>query len=1052
MTEKPSNGVLAELRALAREVGENHEWLDADELEDDETFARLVALLKDAEHVTAEDFATAARDGSKYLRAATLAAIADGRDAPPDWAERAKKRFQRADYGERLLLLRALALSEGKAIAAVLSAADEDWRGSPLAKALAEFLAARVARGERLSAGDFGRLGPGLQPLVSELIQEAGEETKAALGPAVEEWQRESIDVDFFKSLGRVVDPAQHPGATTVGSRAVAIDAIVAALAARPPRSLLLVGEQGVGKTTLIVEALRRLESRPWFAFQAGAAEVNAGQMYIGMLEGRVQEIVGHMARRAIAWIFPSFEEALWSGQHSQSPRGLLDALLPHVESGEATIVGEIDPLAYELLIQNRPRVSRLFDVIRLAPMGDDDALEVARGWAAHHDVDVDDATLEEALDLAAHYLPATASPGNLLRLLELVRDQVARGAVDEINPETVIGTLSAATGLPLHVLDPRAPLSLVQVRQFFEDRVLGQPEAVDCLVERIALVKAGLTDPTKPLGVFLFVGPTGTGKTEIAKAFSAFLFGSENRLVRLDMSEYQTPESLERLLGDAASGQDAAPLIASVRKQPFSVLLLDEFEKAHANVWDVFLQVFDDGRLTDRNGRTVDLRHCVIILTSNLGSAIPTGPGLGFAGERGAFDPASVIKSVERSFRPEFLNRLDRIVVFRPLGREIMRNLLEHELTGVLTRRGFRTRPWAVEWDEAAIDFLIEKGFSAELGARPLKRAIEQHLLTRLATTIVERDFPAGDQFLFITARDGDRLDVVFVDPDADDSAPAAPEGSDTTLTLARVALDPEGSPSEAAFLRGELESVAKQVETCQVLKEEALARTRESGFWESDHRRAVLSDVEYFDRLAAATATASRLAARLGPTRGTHSRELVGILARRLHVLAAALRGLAADEARDARLAIRPSRHDSAHATAAFVAELVSMYVSWADASGMRIRRASDANGPVLTVAGLGAYTLLRAEAGVHVLELPVAEDRSFQRVSAIVKVTPADAGERGPDDDLADGSEHSVVRRYRRDPSPLVRDASGARTGRIDRVLGGDFDLLSEPAPVS
>ena len=310
-----------------------------------------------------------------------------------------------------------------------------------------------------------------------------------------------------------------------------------------------------MGKTTLIVEALRRLEGRPWFAFQAGAAEVNAGQMYIGMLEGRVQEIVGHMARRAIVWIFPSFEEALWSGQHMQSPRGLLDALLPHVESGEATIVGEIDPLAYELLIQNRPRVSRLFDVIRLVPMGDDDALEVARGWAAHHDVDVDDDTLEEALDLAAHYLPATASPGNLLRLLELVRDRVARGAADGINPETVIGTLSAATGLPLHVLDPRAPLSLVQVRQFFEDRVLGQPEAVDCLVERIALVKAGLTDPTKPLGVFLFVGPTGTGKTEIAKAFSAFLFGSEDRLVRLDMSEYQTPESLERLLGDAASG-----------------------------------------------------------------------------------------------------------------------------------------------------------------------------------------------------------------------------------------------------------------------------------------------------------------------------------------------------------------------------------------------------------------------------------------------------------------------------------------------------------------
>ena len=365
-----------------------------------------------------------------------------------------------------------------------------------------------------------------------------------------------------------------------------------------------------------------------------------------------------------------------------------------------------------------------------------------------------------------------------------------------------MIATLSAATGLPLHVLDPRAPLSLDDVRAFFESRVLGQPEAVECLVDRVALVKAGLTDPTRPLGVFLFVGPTGTGKTEIAKAFSEFLFGSPDRLVRLDMSEFQTPESLERLLGDSAEGESAAPLISSVRKQPFTVLLLDEFEKAHQNVWDVFLQVFDDGRLTDRNGRTVDLRHCVIILTSNLGSAIPRGPGVGFTGRSGEFDPATVTKSVEQSFRPEFLNRLDRVVVFRPLGREIMRGLLEKELNDVLERRGFRMHPWAVEWDEAAIDFLIEQGFSAELGARPLKRAVERYLLTRIATAIVERQFPEGDQFLFITARDGTGLDVAFVDPNAGEpeSATAAEEPVDPGgLTVARVALEPDGTEAEA-------------------------------------------------------------------------------------------------------------------------------------------------------------------------------------------------------------------------------------------------------------
>jgi ATP-dependent Clp protease ATP-binding subunit ClpC len=1027
---------LAEAKALAKQLSENHEWLDADELDDDELFTQLVALLGDPARVPDDAFALATRDGSKFLRAGALGAIAAGRQAPSDWTDRAKKRFVRADWGERQLLLRALARADDKVIMAVLHAADHDWMGSPLAAAVSEFLDARVESGERVSAANLATLDAGLQPLVGELIEGAADETRRALAPALEQWRSESIDTEFFRRLGRLVVTEEHPRATIVGSRSVAVDTVAAALSERRPRSVLLVGEQGVGKTTLIVDALRRLHERPWFAFTAAASDVNAGQSFIGMLEGRVQEIVAQMRGRSIVWLFPNFEEALWSGQHLQSPRGLLDALLPSIESGDVTVIGEIDPLAYELLIQHRPRVARLFEVIRLAPMTEAEALEVARGWSRDHDVEVDDETLAEALDMASHYLPATASPGNLLRLLELVRDRVTRGLADAVTPETVISTLSDATGLPLHVLDPRAPLSLMEVRRFFESRVLGQPEAVDCLVDRIALVKAGLTDPSRPLGVFLFVGPTGTGKTEIAKAFSEFLFGSADRLVRLDMSEYQTPESLERLLGDAAKGDEAAALIASVRKQPFSVLLLDEFEKAHTNIWDVFLQVFDDGRLTDRNGRTADLRHCVIILTSNLGSAIPRGPGLGFGGRSGAFDPATVVKSVERSFRPEFLNRLDRVVVFRPLGREIMRSLLENELTAVLRRRGFRMQPWAVEWDEAAVDFLIEQGFSAELGARPLKRAVEQHLLTRIATAIVERQFPAGDQFLFITARDGTGLDVAFVDPDADETPPAASPAAG--LTLAGVALEPQGSEAEAAYLREELESLAEGVASWETRKEEMLASTRDHTFWQAEERFAVLGLIEYLDRLGAATTTAQRLAARLAG-REAHSRELVQLLARRLHVLAAALAGLEAGDPSDATVTIRAGHAEDAEACEQFVQTLAAMYIGWADTRGMRIRRGGDPDKVVLEVSGLGAYTLLKPETGLHVLELPVPE-RSFDRATVIVGVEPAD----GDGDGAASSPEPVVVRRYRHEPSPLVRDADGTRTGRIDRVLAGDFDL--------
>src|SRR5439155_4054519 len=191
--------------------------------------------------------------------------------------------------------------------------------------------------------------------------------------------------------------------------------------------------------------------------------------------------------------------------------------------------------------------------------------------------------------------------------------------------------------------------------------------------------------------------GPTGTGKTELAKTAAEYLFGSDDRLIRLDMSEFQTAESTATILGSTTSPETAS-LISHVRKQPFSVVLLDEFEKAHPRIWDLFLQVFDDGRLTDQNGRVADFRQCVMILTSNIGSAIPGRAAFGFSGEQPQFDPAGVERAIQGSFRPELLNRLDRVVVFRPLERDVMRAILQNELNAALRRRAFRARPWAVD------------------------------------------------------------------------------------------------------------------------------------------------------------------------------------------------------------------------------------------------------------------------------------------------------------------------------------------------------------------
>jgi ATP-dependent Clp protease ATP-binding subunit ClpB len=373
-------------------------------------------------------------------------------------------------------------------------------------------------------------------------------------------------------------------------------------------------------------------------------------------------------------------------------------------------------------------------------------------------------------LDRARGELEAARRAGDLQRMAEIQygkipelekRLQLALDAENKapqlvrnrVTEEEIAEVVSKWTGIPVSKMLEGEKDKLLRMEDALSKRVVGQEEALRIVANAIRRSRAGLSDPRRPNGSFLFLGPTGVGKTELSKALAEFLFDTDEAMVRIDMSEFMERHSVARLIG-APPGyvgyEEGGYLTEAVRRRPYSVILLDEVEKAHQDVFNVLLQVLDDGRLTDGQGRTVDFRNTVIIMTSNLGSQVIQE----YAGE-GNYTrmKSAVMEIVQQSFRPEFINRIDDIVVFHPLGTEQIRSIVDIQL-GYLRKR-LQERNMELSLDDAARDLLGEAGFDPVYGARPLKRAIQQQIENPLAQKILQGGFGPGDR-IKVTARDG--------------------------------------------------------------------------------------------------------------------------------------------------------------------------------------------------------------------------------------------------------------------------------------------------------
>ncbi len=879
-------------------------------------------------------------------------------------------------------------------------------------------------------------------------------------------FQHSSIDREFLRSFGRFWNAREESELLIEAPPwREALQSAENSLGQMPQRSLLLSGERGVGKSSFLRLLSGKLARKGWGVFEASGVDLQAGQVYIGQLEERIRRAVEELAAgKKLIWYIPDMLQVASSGTHRGQSASILDQILPSISAGRLIVWSEATSGEATRLLQARPNLRGLLELIRIEPHSEQEATALATSFCqrlpSQRRLTVDANAIPVALHLARQYVSDEKLPGNMLDLIKRTANRCITDRKKAMTAEDVTMTLSQVTGLPVSILDNKERLDLGAIRNFFAVRVIGQDEAVGAVVDRIAMLKAGLVDSGKPIGVFLFAGPTGTGKTELAKTLAEYLFGSAERLIRLDMSEFQTPESTVKILGESSDRPDTDSLINRVRKQPFSVVLLDEFEKAHARVWDMFLQVFDDARLSDASGRVADFRHCIIILTSNLGATSHRGSGLGFAPAAEEFSPDQINLAIAQTFRPEFQNRLDKVIVFKPLTRELMRGILKKELKQVLERRGLKDRDWAVEWEASAQDFLLEKGFSPEMGARPLKRAIDQYVLAPLAATIVERRFPEGDQFVFVRS-DGHGIQAEFVDPNADSRPKAGLDGAGNGArpNLGAMILDPMGTPAERDALDAAAGEIERTIGSGQwdAIKLRLAEEMSKPDFWSRPERHQTLSRLALMDRVQAAANTAESLRARLakGQGRTQYSRELIARLALQLHVVKLGLQDALEGAPIEVALLIEPALDASGdtQATRKWCAKLAGMYRAWADSRHMQLSEVSnvaDKGLPILAISGFGAHRLLLPEVGLHVLE----QTEDGVRATARVRLTVAPLGdlaavkfESAIRDALAKAApSNAVVRRYRGGASPLVRDASGAwRTGKFDAVMGGDFDLI-------
>ncbi len=880
---------------------------------------------------------------------------------------------------------------------------------------------------------------------------------------ASDDWQ----NLDVLAREGRELTSEPPSAISPTFGRAAEVEALARALAGK--KSVVLLGEPGVGKTAIVKKLcelvrLGRISAlRGASVWELATTGLVSGTRYTGMQEEKIASFLRHARPDRLVYV-PDLWNVAMAGSYDTNPRGVYDLMRPGVEAERLVLFGEMSHGRWEKLCRDFPLLERDFATISVEPTDDEATRELLSRVAASMgpELTFERSAIERIYQLSRKFLPTQSFPGKAIDLMKRVAlarrgERQSGGPVDETFVEELF---AKQTGLPMHVVSPRVTVSYDEMVSFLTERVLGQDQAVRAVCDVLALYKTGLGNPDRPAGVLLLVGPTGVGKTELAKATAEFLFGSRERIFRVDLSEYKDFHSFEKLIGDPKKGSTGL-LTDFVRKSPFGVILLDEFEKGHANIADLLLQVFDDGRLTDAYGETVGFQHAVILLTSNVGSDVAaTEQSIGFAGDHRSLAERleqRVQRALEKHYRPEFLNRLDRVLLLKPLEQADLRRIARRELGKIYKREGLIERDLLLEVDDGVIELLLEVGTDPKYGARPLKRAIEELVMIPLARSMMSAGFRRFQ--LLRAARLDDQVVISFEPTEASrrldnlERRARASDGEGGTMHLSLA--DVRG---QVGGLYERLEQLERAADKHGMRRELAELEAREASpaYWENAfghagtlvrrHRLSVeirrleilrgeldavreLAEVSFLEADDSVARELTEAFARLSKRLGRAERELVRFDQR---------------DQGDARVIVTPAGANEE--AASWARDLSAMYSAWAKDRGYDVEQDEREGTFAVVVLGAYAYGYLRGEQGGHRLLLSPREKGDKRPEAYLARVEVLSPGEEPSDNVKLD--DVAPIRTYDLWRSHGVRDrVSGHSEGDVRRVLSGRLDRFLE-----